>query len=315
MKRLVSHALLGAILFTTSMTPAMAAGASAQVVAKKVQATSTVESAFKNFKTSVYLNGTDAQVATEVLVNELVNSNVTSGDLQLYVAKNSSKESYQQFNDMMDSAMADVGGLNELSQEDMSFVLQNALEKTTATGSNFISCSAGKSIGLPLIAVGVIIGIVALVNSGASKELVTQEYIAKRRAKTDDYLNTIADLELEITTYESDIIYYQDEIDELNRRINSGEYSDQEIEEMYKLIRDYEFFISDSHALIGEVNVDIAYFEGEYTSDMSSYDFEEASELERVEERKKNAGKQAIAAGIIGGAGAVLGVIGMADCN
>lgn len=312
MKKLVTHTLLSAFLLTSAITPLHAAQ---KIQLETVSKKTTVENAFKEFKKSVYVDGNDFEIATQLLVDKLIESKATSGELQLYVAKHSTKESYQKFNELMDLALEDVDNLQDLSQEDMSFILKNAMEKTTSTGSNFISCAAGKSIGLPLLAVGVVLGIIALANSTASKELVTQEYLEKKRQKTDDYQNTIADLELEVTTYESDIIYYQDEIDELNRRINSGNYSDTEIEEMYKLIRDYQFFISDSHALIGEVNVDIAYFENEYTSDITTMDLQEASELERVDELKKNSSKQAIAAGIIGGVGAVFGAIGMADCN
>ena len=144
---------------------------------------------------------------------------------------------------------------------------------------------------------------------------MTQDFIDRRRRLTNDYLNTQADLELEITTYESDIIYYQDEIDELQRRIDSGEYDSEEIEQMYLLIRDYEFFISDSHALIGEVNVDIAYFENQFNSDISELDLEEVSALNEVDEKKANSSKQALTAGIIGGVGAVFATVGLSDCN
>jgi hypothetical protein len=85
-----------------------------------------------------------------------------------------------------------------------------------------MSCKIGVGVGVPLIAVGVIMGIVSIANATASKEAVTQEIISRKRNTNDDYLNTLADLEFERSTYESDIIYYQDEIDELQRRIDSG---------------------------------------------------------------------------------------------
>ena len=312
MKKLISSTVLGMLLFTTSTTPLYAATANVKNVSvKKVS----VDSAFNEFKKSVFINGNDMKIATETLVDQLIDSKVTSGELQLYVAKNSSQEAYNNFNEMLDTTLEDVGSLQDLGKDDLGFVLQNAFERTHSTGSNFMSCSAGRTIGLPLLAVGVVLGIISLVNSTASKEVVTQEYIDLRRKKNNDYLNTVADLELEITTYESDIIYYQDEIDELNRRIDSGNYSSEEVEQMYLLIRDNEFFISDAHALIGEVNVDLSYFENEYTTDLAELELEEVSELNRVDEKKAGASKQGIAAGIVGGLGAVFAVAGLSDCN
>jgi hypothetical protein len=311
MKKLISSVTLCAILMGT--TPVVSASTLVDPPAESKKMT--VDAAFKTFKKSVFLQGGDYKIATEVLVDQLVDAKVTSGELELYVAKNSTKEGYQNFNEMMDVALEDVDSLADLGKEDLSFLLQNALQKTTATGSNFMSCTAGLGVGVPLIAVGVIMGIVSLANATASKEAVTQEFIKKKREQSEDYLNTIADLEFEKTTYESDIIYYGDEITELQRRIDSGMYDAVEVEEMYKLIRDYEFFISDSHALIGEVGVDIAYFENQYDSDVRLMDAEEASLLSEVDEKHARAGKVAIAAGVIGGVGAVFTAVGAQDCN
>lgn len=302
--------MLGVLLFTTTITPTYAM-TTTPVVSKKQN----VEAIFSEFKKNVFIGGKDMKIATEVLVDKLIDSKVTSGELQLYVAKNSSQEAYNSFNEMLDTTLEDVDSLEDLGKDDLSFVLQNAFEKTHSTGSNFMSCSAGKTIGLPLIAVGVVLGIIAMVNASASKELVTQEYIEQKRRKQQDYLNTVADLELEITTYESDIIYYEDEITELQRRIDSGNYSQAEVEQMRLLQRDNEFFISDARALIGEVNVDLVYFENQYSADLANLEVEEASELNRVDERRAAASKQGIAAGIVGGIGAVFAVAGLSDCN
>ncbi len=310
MKKLISTSMLGVLLFTTTITPTYAM-TTTPVVSKKQN----VEAIFSEFKKNVFIGGKDMKIATEVLVDKLIDSKVTSGELQLYVAKNSSQEAYNSFNEMLDTTLEDVDSLEDLGKDDLSFVLQNAFEKTHSTGSNFMSCSAGKTIGLPLIAVGVVLGIIAMVNASASKELVTQEYIEQKRRKQQDYLNTVADLELEITTYESDIIYYEDEITELQRRIDSGNYSQAEVEQMRLLQRDNEFFISDARALIGEVNVDLVYFENQYSADLANLEVEEASELNRVDERRAAASKQGIAAGIVGGIGAVFAVAGLSDCN
>lgn len=307
MKKLVSSTLLSAFLMTTTISPAY----SADKLSKKIL----VDDVFNEFKTSVFIKGEKMDEATQKLVSKIIDSKMTSGELQLWVEKNTSKESYNKFNQVLDTTLEDVDSLSDLGQEDISFILKNAFEKTSATGSNFMSCSAGKTLGLPLLAVGIVLGIIALANASASKEVVTQEYIDKRRDKNNQYLNTVADLELEISTYESDVIYYNDEIVELQRRIDSGEYSDEEVEHFFALIRDNQFFISDANALIGEVQVDLAFFENQYATDVASLEIEEVSALNRVDEKKANASKWGVTAGIIGGVGAVFTVAGLADCN
>lgn len=307
MKKLVSSTLLSAFLMTTTISPAY----SAEKLSKKLS----VDDVFNEFKTSVFIKGEKMDEATQKLVSKIIDSKMTSGELQLWVEKNTSKESYNKFNQVLDTTLEDVDSLSDLGQEDISFILKNAFEKTSATGSNFMSCSAGKTLGLPLLAVGIVLGIIALANASASKEVVTQEYIDKRRDKNNQYLNTVADLELEISTYESDVIYYNDEIVELQRRIDSGEYSDEEVEHFFALIRDNQFFISDANALIGEVQVDLAFFENQYATDVASLEIEEVSALNRVDEKKANASKWGVTAGIVGGVGAVFTVAGLADCN
>jgi DNA polymerase III delta prime subunit len=307
MKKLISQVTLCALLLTTSPI----AAATTQVDPTK----KTLDGAFNLFKTSVFLEGKDYGPATTKLVNQLIDSKVTSAELELYVAKHATPEGHRKFQEMMTIALEDVESMQDLGQEEIAFILKRALQKTSPTGSNFMSCKIGVGVGVPLIAVGVIMGIVSIANATASKEAVTQEIISRKRNTNDDYLNTLADLEFERSTYESDIIYYQDEIDELQRRIDSGLYSAIQVEEMYKLKRDYEFFISDSVALISEVEVDINFFENEYNAEIALLDNEETSLLAEVDEKHARAGKLAVAAGIIGGVGAVFTATGSSDCN
>jgi ribosomal protein L22 len=267
------------------------------------------------FKHQVFVEKKDAQLAMSNLAQDIINKNFTIADLQLYVQLNASKQESEKFNEVLLLALENSQDLKNLNAQDLSFVLQNAMTSTNVTGANFMSCGVGLGVGIPMLAVGVIVGIIALVNSTASKELVTQQYIEERSATTTSYLNTKADLELELTTYNSDIIYYNDEIAELNRKISSGNYSASDIERMKTDIRDYEFFISDKVALIGEVNVDIDYFNSKYESDIISLNQEEVSQRLRVDERIKNSKTQAIVAGISTALGASFLLGGMKDCN
>ena len=178
-----------------------------------------------------------------------------------------------------------------------------------------MSCGVGLGVGIPLLAVGVIIGIIALVNATASKEIVTQKYIAKRTEATNSYLNTKADLELEISRYQSDAIFYQDEIEELQRKIDAGNLTAEQIEQMKLDIREYEFRISDANALIGEVQVDLNYFNSKFDSDMGTLNSEEVSQRSRVDEKHRASGKQAIVAGVAAALGGAFVLSSVNDCN
>jgi hypothetical protein len=280
-----------------------------------LHAASELQKLVNAFKHEIYVEKKDAQQSLEHLATQIIDKNFSISDLQLFVQLNATKKESEKFNEVLSLAVEDVQGMKDLNAKDLSFLLQNAITSTNATGAHFMSCSMGLGIGIPLLAVGVIVGIIAIVNASASKELITQDYINKRSTATNDYLYTKADLELELTTYNSDIVYYQDQIAELNRKISTGLYSASEVEQMKIDIRDYEFFISDKVALIGEVNVDIRYFESKYESDMAKLNSEEVSSRLRVDEKVKSSKSQAIVAGISTALGSAFLFTGMKDCN
>ncbi len=315
MKRVLSMTLSAAILLQTS------AGFASNAIAQEVKPISSIQKVdslqqlVSKFKHEVYVEGKNMNASLQKLSKTILDQQYTISDLQLFVQMNATEQEVSKFNRTLDIALVDVKDMKQLSTEELSFILKNAMVSTTEVGANFMSCGTGMGIGVPLIAVGLIIGIVALVNATASKEIVTQKYIDKRNEMNKEFLNTKADLELEITTYESDKVFYQDEINELQRRIDSGLYGAVEIENMKKTIREYEFKISDANALIGEVNVDIRYYTDKYTADSASLSKEELSAVARVDEKRANSGKQAIAAGVAAALGAGFVLAGVNDCN
>ncbi len=311
MKRLLTSALMCSILVASPYNASFAKEISSSAQIKKQSASDI----FAEFKRNIFVRGMNVDLASSQLVEQFMANGLGIMDLQMYVAKNSSKKDYANFKKMLDLTLEDMDSMKDLGKEELSFILQSSLQKTSSTGSHFISCSAGLGVGIPLIAVGLIVGLSAMVNSTASKEVVTRDYINRRQELSDEYLNTAADLELEIATYEADIIYYEDEMDELQRRIDSGLYSTADIEEMNKLMRDYRFNITDSYALIEEVKVDQRYFDSKYTTDADLLDKDEINALSEVDSKHKKAGVQAITAGIIGGVGAIFTAIGSMDCN
>lgn len=312
-KKITSQFLCLILSFSLLTTSSYASISS--VTSSPLAAAAELQKIVSEFKHEVFVEKKDAQESLKGLASKLIEKNFTISDLQLFVQLNATKQESDKFNEVLILAVEDMQSLKDVSAKDLSFLLQNAMTSTNTTGANFMSCGVGLGIGIPMLAVGVIVGIIALVNSTASKELVTQQYISKRAAATNDYLYTKADLELEISTYNSDIVYYHDEIAELNRKISSGEYSQSQIEQMKIDIRDYEFFISDKIALIGEVNVDIDYFDGKYESDLNVLNQEEVSNRLRVDERIKNSKTQAIVAGISTAIGSTFLLGGMKDCN
>ncbi|GEM_PF-4817537 len=315
MKRLMSYALSATLLIQTSMAIAPNAFAAEVKPLTSIQKVDGLQQLVSKFKHEVYVEGKDMNASLQKLSRQILDQQITISDLQLFVRMNATEQEVAKFNRTLDIALVDAKDIKQLAPEELSFILKNAMVSTTEVGANFMSCGQGMGIGVPLIAVGIIIGIIALVNATASKELVTKSYIDKRNKMNEEYLNTKADLELEISTYESDKVFYQDEINELQRRIDSGMYGAVEIENMKKTIREYEFKISDSNALIGEVNVDLRYFTDKYSADSSSLNVEELSAVGRIDERRANSGKQAIAAGIAAALGTGFVLAGVSDCN
>lgn len=315
MKRVLSLTLSATILLQTSMAFAPKAIAAETKPISSIQRVESLQQLVSKFKHEVYVEGKSMNNSLEKLSQTILDQQFTISDLQLFVQLNSTEQEVAKFNRTLDIALVDVKDMKNLSPAELSFILKNAMVSTTEVGANFMSCGQGLGIGVPLIAVGLIIGIVALVNATASKEVVTKNYIDKRNQMNKDYLNTKADLELEISTYESDKIFYQDEINELKRRIESGLYGAIEIENMKKTIREYEFKISDANALIGEVNVDLRYYTDKYALDYESLNKEELSAIARVDEKRANSGKQAIAAGIAAALGTGFVLAGVSDCN
>lgn len=315
MKRVLSLTLSATLLLQTTMPFAAKAIAAETKPVSSIQRVDSLQQLVSKFKHEVYVEGKNMNTSLQTLSKTILDQQFTISDLQLFVQMNATEQEVAKFNRTLDIALVDVKDMKQLSTEELAFILKNAMVSTTEVGANFMSCGQGMGIGVPLIAVGVIIGIVALVNATASKEVVTKNYIDKRNQLNKDYLNTKADLELEISTYESDKVFYQDEISELQRRIDSGMYGAIEIENMKKTIREYEFKISDANALIGEVNVDLRYYTDKYSLDAESLNKEELSAVARVDEKRANSGKQAIAAGIAAALGAGFVLAGVSDCN
>lgn len=314
MKRILSLTLATSMLIHT--TGVFAANALIEAKpATTIERVDGLQNLVNQFKHDVYASGQSVDAAIKKLSSKILEEQYSITDLQLFVQMNAEPAQVQKFNQTMNVALSDVQSIEALTSEELAFVLKNAMVSTNQTGANFMSCTVGLGIGVPLIAVGVIVGIIALVNATASKELVTKDYVERRNSAATKYLNTKADLELEITTYESDIIFYQDEIAELQRQISSGNYGAIEIEKMKQTIREYEFLISDARALIGEVKVDLDYYAAKFETDSETFNKEELAALGRVDERKANSGKQAIVAGVAAALGSVFVFGSIGDCN
>lgn len=271
-----------------------------------------------SLKQEIYVSKQSSAASLQKFTKALIDGDFTVTQLQLLVQSNATKKEYELFQKLLFLAYTNAEKdkkLGSMAPQDLNVLVTSALKSTSSQGANFLGCSTGLGVGIPLVIVGVTIGVISLINATASKAVVTERYIQRRADVTTEYLNTIADLDLENKTFESDIIYYQDEIRELQRQINSGLYSTNDEELMRQDIRELEFQISDAVALQKEVKVDVDYYNSKYDADVKQLDQEELNGLARVDERKRNAGKQAIAAGIVTGLGAGFVAAGAKDCN
>lgn len=321
--------LAGSLLYQTTVATLHAAVHLAPVAinysARALSETdSTIEKVAKlkqlmsSLKEEIYVSKQSSAASLQKFTKVLIDGDFTVTQLQLLVQSNATKKEYELFQKLLFLAYTNAEKdkkLGSMAPQDLNVLVTSALKSTSSQGANFLGCSTGLGVGIPLVVIGVTLGVISIINATASKTIVTDKYIQKRSDVTTQYLNQIADLELENKTFESDIIYYQDEIRELQRQINTGLYSIDDEELMRQDIRELEFQISDAVALQKEVDVDINYYNKQYDADFNKLDQEELNGLNRVDERKRNAGKQAIGAGIIASLGAGFVAAGAKDCN
>ncbi len=274
-----------------------------------------VEEIVKNYKKAIFLDQKELNESSSELTESLIKNKITLTELSAYVRDNASLAQYLKFNEIIELTVDELSVSSSLEPEFISEVLENALMSTEATGSNFISCTTGRAIGIPLIISSVVLSITSMALSTISKGKIRENFHGAKARDTEKHLNNIADLEFEKVTYESDIIYYNDEIDELERRISSGVYTVEEVEGFQTLIQGYNEKILDANQLINGVNDDISYYHNAFSK----------AERERIQDEKNmliaadkkiKAGKiLAIPAAITGVAGSVILSIGNQDCN
>ncbi len=315
MKKLIATCTLSCLLLNVSMMGSASAASSAVQQPQFQARIDFIHQKINKFKSDVFAKGADFQVSLQKLSQELLESEVSVADLQLYVYENATEQEKRKFDEVVSLTLDDVDSLSELHPKELSSIVSEAVSAGTETGSNFMSCSTGLGIGIPLIAAGLVVGTIALIHATANKEVVAQKFLNDRKKMNEDYLNVKADLEYEISVYESDIVYYQDEIAELQRMIRTGQYHPADVEFFYQEIREYEFLISDARALIGEVNVDLDFFNSKFDADLDILNSSEENKKALVDKRKQNAGKLAIASGVSAGLGSLFVFAGSYDCN
>ncbi len=274
-----------------------------------------VEQIVKDYKKAILINNEDLSLSSEKLTKDIIENKITLTELNAYVRDNASLEEYLKFNEIMNYTFDELSMSDEIEPEIISEVLGNALLRTETSGSNFISCTTGRAIGIPLIIISAALSITSIALSTISKGKIQEKFQGYKVQDTEGHLNNIADLEFEEVTYEADIIYYHDEIDELNRRIDSGLYTDIEVEEYQSLIIEYNKKILDSKNLIEEVKSDIEYYNDQFIQAEQERIADEKDALIKADKKIKAGKIMSVPAIVTGLAGSVVLAIGNQDCN
>mgnify|MGYP000253120086 CR=1 FL=1 len=274
-----------------------------------------VQSIIKSFKKSLLVDYKSEKDSIEEMVASIIKNKITFVEVENYVQVNSTLPEYLAFRKMMNLVVDDMAEMGNIESSVIANLMNEALRATETSGANFISCSTGKSIGIPAILSSAVLSVASVLLVNKSKGEVVKKYMSYRVNATEEYLNDIADLKFEKATYEADVVYYNDEISELNRRITSGLYTPTEVVEYKVLITEYEGSILDAQNLISEVNSEFSHFDSLFEQGNQDRIQDEKSDLADIDKKISKGKKLGIAAAISGSLGGVILSIGNMDCN
>lgn len=292
MKKLMSNVLLVSTMLSTN--PMMSnvyaqATPDSTVVAARITGENSFSVLFENYKKSVIKDGKNVEIASTQFIRDVRNSGLTLDDIKGYALKNMSLENYTAFNKTLDSGIMSLNG-NQISEKRLARVIENLVKAEKREEANWISCGAGLGVGIPLLVAGIVTGIVALSLSEVQTNEVQKKYIDLRKSALDKYTGEELKRQDRIVALESDIDFYNNELDELQRRIDSGIYGAIEVEQMRQDMAVINTNISDANASIAQLVNDQPQLYTSYEQDIANLNELEANELSGVEvtnERKQ----------------------------
>jgi hypothetical protein len=119
---------------------------------------------FGDYYKSVYLEGKGQEYALTSLLGNLVNAKVTPQEIREYLKTNLTNMQLKNFNRQYGDLEQELLDSKELNTQEIAYLIQNALAGSQTTGAHFLGCKAGLSIGIPLVASGIILAVIGVYN-------------------------------------------------------------------------------------------------------------------------------------------------------
>lgn len=221
---------------------------------------------------------------------------------------------------------------NSSEQKEM-MILQNAKELTNQisstlvsdlisgqTGANFMGCETVKGVGIAAIVVGVVVGIIGISRMTMTESRIKAKYESYRDGALTTYNNQKLNLENQKLTYQNNINNKQIEINTWQMRKNMyGKYwTDPNTGVTYDTDKQIAQLNGDILVLNAEIDA-LAYDDqvnlNDYYSAINSYNSQEASNLNKLPQIRKNGKITAIVGGSITAAGGIATTVGALGCK
>jgi hypothetical protein len=146
---------------------------------------SNLEKSMNQFNAKVFVEGEKVSDSVLQLVTEIRENKITMEELTNYVKKTSTASDFEKFQSQLSSISEDVKGLDQLSSQDLSFLLKNTLNNSQKTGAHFLSCQTGLAAGGATVLVSIILAIRAISNSKINVNEVYAELTDKNTELID----------------------------------------------------------------------------------------------------------------------------------
>jgi hypothetical protein len=268
-----------------------------------------------NYKKAVYQDGVSNEKASKDLMQSLIAANLSSDDVRAYAISTMTTQNYLEFNKALSKGLMGLDGKN-ISEHKVKSLIESLVKQETKEGANWIGCT-GLMVGIPLLAAGVITGIVALSVKKVQTSGVEKKYIKERQEALVAYTKAENIRQDNIVTYQSDISAYNNSIAELQRKISSGVYGALEIEMFKQSIASINVNISDAQADISQLVNDQPQMYQSFQNNLANINALEVNEMSSTkEENDRNDSKKktlGIVSAITLPAGLTLTILGT-DC-
>ncbi len=305
---------------------------SLEVSAKKIKVNKTrlITQAAKEFQKNIHSSNLTVNQAVEQFTNVLLESDVTTSDLERFVRMNSTTEEFLSFREALNNAERMMGE-EEMTPEEFGSVAGAALSSIQTEGLAWSGCG-GLTAGVIIIIGAVAVGIIALTKT-AGEERIRARYDRKRANREDQYLadvqwinNRANELEDQINDLNGKIDYAQNQIAYLTGQMVNEDSQEQresiaaQIQQYNRNINTYQTEISkcdDERALYS----DSAYRAQRIAEETRDFDYDiaqlfdaEEKQVDLIPANKQLAKTLGIVSGVMAAIGTYFAIDGAQDC-